>query len=101
MENIILTEEDKEIIDSLKVSPILKLANIARNYTIEDVLSIEDLNIEKLKELLPKIDLYVDEIIKTNSEIYKETGDLSMIDEAWLLDYSALKQSIQEKINLS
>lgn len=57
-EGIILTEEDKKIINKLKDAPMLKLISAGRmRNNIKDILTIEDLTAEKLKELLPKIDL--------------------------------------------
>ncbi|ACA57545.1 hypothetical protein FDC45_11240 [Clostridium botulinum] len=86
--NIILTEEDKEMIDSLKVAPLLKIANIGRRNRVENILSIEDLSAQKLKDLLPKIDLYINELYTMHLGI----------DEMWVMQYYALKDSINKKL---
>lgn len=86
--NIILTEEDKKTIDALKVAPLLKIANIGRKNKIENILSIEDLSIEKLKNLLIKIDLYI-------TELYAMRLGL---DEMWVMDYYNLKDSISKRL---
>ncbi|BAO05180.1 uncharacterized protein CBO05P2_155 [Clostridium botulinum B str. Osaka05] len=86
--NIVLTEEDKEMIDSLKVASLLKIANIGRRNKVKNILSIEDLSAQKLKDLLPKIDLYINELYT------KHLG----IDEMWVMQYYALKDSISKKL---
>ncbi|RHW60380.1 hypothetical protein DZC34_16020 [Clostridium botulinum] len=86
--NIILTEEDKEMIDSLKVASLLKIANIGRRNKVKNILSIEDLSAQKLKDLLPKIDLYINELYTMHLGI----------DEMWVMQYYALKDSISKKL---
>ncbi len=86
--NIILTEEDKEMIDSLKIAPLLKIANIGRRNKVKNILSIEDLSAQKLKDLLPKIDLYINELYTTHLGI----------DEMWVMQYYALKDSISKNL---
>nr|BAP25611.1 hypothetical protein [Clostridium botulinum] len=86
--NIALTEEDKEMIDSLKVASLLKIANIGRRNKVKNILSIEDLSVQKLKDLLPKIDLYINELYIMHLGI----------DEMWVMQYYALKDSISKKL---
>ncbi|WP_236900199.1 hypothetical protein [Clostridium sporogenes] len=86
--NIILTEEDKKMIDSLKIAPLLKIANIGRRNKVKNILSIEDLSAQKLKDLLPKIDLYINELYTMHLGI----------DEMWVMQYYALKDSISKNL---
>ncbi|APR02614.1 hypothetical protein CLQ_13713 (plasmid) [Clostridium botulinum Af84] len=86
--NIILTEDDRKTIDALKVSPILKISNIGRKNKVKNILSIEDLSVERLKDLLPKIDMYI-----------KELYDINVgLDEVWIMEYYALMEAINKKL---
>lgn len=86
--NIILTEKDKKTIDSLKLAPLLKITNIGRKNKVRNILSIEDLSIDQLKDLLTKIDLYINELYAIRSGL----------DEMWVLDYDGLKKSIKRRL---
>jgi hypothetical protein len=89
--NVSLTEEDKKTIDALRVAPLLKIFNIARKKKVENILSIEDLSIENLKDLLPKIDLYVKELFSMRVGL----------DEIWVAEYYSLKASINKRLECS
>ncbi|MBU3173367.1 hypothetical protein [Clostridium estertheticum] len=92
-EVIVLTEEDKKIIDKLKISPILKMANIARKVKIENILSIDDLSDSELNYILPKIDVYI-------AEQHEFRANLGSFDEVWMFDYSALQDKIKYRLGI-
>lgn len=87
----ILTEEDRKTINALKIAPLLKIANVGRKNKVENILTIEDLSNEELSNLLPKIDLYIEELYAMRLGL----------DEVWVMEYYSLKDSINKRLGCS
>lgn len=92
-----LKEKDRKLIKELAKSfdYFVISNNICRKeqYKIKIESTIDDLNEEELRKLLPKIDLYIGE---ESERINKIT-----MDEAWLFKYIGLKRAIEEKLDNS
>ncbi|MDT8718294.1 hypothetical protein IAI10_16625 [Clostridium sp. 19966] len=81
-ETITISNEDKEVIENLKAN----------------VLSIKNLDKEKLKELLPKIDLHINEIFEKRKQLYDKTKNNTLLDKTWCLQYYTLKRNIKNHL---
>lgn len=93
-----ITESDKSLINSLL--PSSQLSNAIRKFTKsrydksqekQKNINIDDLSIEQIKDIIPKIDVYVDEIY----EFRKAVGNY---DEAWIFEYDILKKRLKERL---
>lgn len=93
-----ITESDKSLINSLL--PSSQLSNEIRKFAKsrydksqekQKNISIDDLSIEQIKDIIPKIDVYVDEIY----EFRKAVGNY---DEAWIFEYDILKKRLKERL---
>lgn len=104
--NEMLTDEDRSLIQKL-LNPFsndfAKLAkrNSSRNLT-EKRVSLADLSDSKLKELYPKVDIYIKERIELLTSIHKNNykGEFTIIDESWILDYELLKERLMNELNM-
>jgi hypothetical protein len=93
-----ITESDKVLINRLL--PSSQLSNAIRKFREsrydksqekQKNISIDDLSIEQIKDIIPKIDVYVDEIY----EFRKAVGNY---DEAWIFEYDILKNRLKERL---
>ena len=91
LESSILKDEEIKLIEELAESEdwLIRTINIGRKdkYKVKIGKTINDLNDEQLKELLPKIDLYIEQFRNI------------IIDEFWIIKYLCLIQRIEEKLN--
>lgn len=99
LDKIALTDEDRILISQLASYPLKSLAQMQimrrdrkeNPLPDEKLVSIDDLCISELQDILHKIDIYV-------QEIHGLRSSLGSLDEVWMLEYWALKDTIKEKL---
>lgn len=85
-EKIALTEEDRKLIRALRPNMSGRHEN-----------DLEDLSKEELLDLLPKIDIYINEMQEAALNLMKQEQGI-ILDEFWIYQYAVLKEAIRKKL---